>query len=237
MTDMEKAMIRTLNDNNIPTRKMIGFMSYLRGGVEALPYKTKDVANYRTKINREMTGNDMTKALDYSRQRKAQDPTFYYKFDVDDTMKVRNLFWREGASLKYYAEYGDCLSFDTTYMTNRYNLPFSPFCAVTGHAHICMFGCAFMSNETTETFIWIFETFLESMGGKHPKSIITDQDKAMKAAISKVFSNTRHRNSFFHIKYKCYNKNGGCFASKKGLIKEFEDIFNNLLTTQEFEYL
>jgi hypothetical protein len=122
-------------------------------------------------------------------------------------------------------------------MTNRYNLPFSPFCAVTGHAHICMFGCAFMSNETTETFIWIFETFLESMGGKHPKSIITDQDKAMKAAISKVFSNTRHRNSFFHIKYKCYNKNGGCFASKKGLIKEFEDIFNNLLTTQEFEYL
>jgi len=38
MTDMEKALIRTLNDNNIPTRKMISIMSYLRG-VTSLPVK------------------------------------------------------------------------------------------------------------------------------------------------------------------------------------------------------
>ena len=43
MTDMEKAMIRTLNNNNIPTRKMIAILSYLRGSVTALPYKTKHV--------------------------------------------------------------------------------------------------------------------------------------------------------------------------------------------------
>ncbi|KAG2660161.1 hypothetical protein PVAP13_1KG409505 [Panicum virgatum] len=92
MTDMEKAMIRTLNDNNIPTRKMISILSYLRGGLLALPYKNKDVANYRTKINREVTGNDMSKALEYFRNRKAKDPTFFYKFDVDDDMKVKNLF-------------------------------------------------------------------------------------------------------------------------------------------------
>jgi len=41
MTDMEKAMIRTLNNNNIPTRKMIAILSYLRDSVTALPYKTK----------------------------------------------------------------------------------------------------------------------------------------------------------------------------------------------------
>lgn len=60
MTDMEKGIIRTLNDNNIPTIKMIAILSYLRGGLTALPYKTKDVQNVRTKINREVTGNDMT---------------------------------------------------------------------------------------------------------------------------------------------------------------------------------
>ena len=43
MTDMEKAMIRTLNNNNIPTRKMIAILSYLRGSVIAQPYKTKHV--------------------------------------------------------------------------------------------------------------------------------------------------------------------------------------------------
>jgi len=108
-------------------------------------------------------------------------------------MKVRNLFWREGSSLKYYVEYGDCVSFDTTYMTNKYNLPFAPFCGVTGHGHTCMFGCAFMSDEKIETFVWIFETFLESMGGKHPRSIITYQDKAMRAAIKQVMPDARHR--------------------------------------------
>jgi len=49
MTDNEKGIIRTLNDNNIPTRKMIAILSYLRGGLTALPYKTKDVQNLRTK--------------------------------------------------------------------------------------------------------------------------------------------------------------------------------------------
>ena len=43
MTDMEKVMIRTLNNNNIPTRKMIAILSYLRGSVIAQPYKTKHV--------------------------------------------------------------------------------------------------------------------------------------------------------------------------------------------------
>jgi hypothetical protein len=37
MTDMEKGIIRTLNYNNIPTRKMIAILSYLRGGMTTLP--------------------------------------------------------------------------------------------------------------------------------------------------------------------------------------------------------
>jgi hypothetical protein len=75
------------------------------------------------------------------------------------------------------------------------------------------------------------------MGGKHPKSIVTDQDKAMKVAIAQVLPNTGHRNCFFHIKYKCYNKNGRCFASKKGLREQFEDVVNVSLTKEEFEFL
>lgn len=43
MTGMEREMIRTLNASNIPTRKMIAVLSYLRGKVTALPYNTKHV--------------------------------------------------------------------------------------------------------------------------------------------------------------------------------------------------
>ncbi|KAG0526280.1 hypothetical protein BDA96_06G132500 [Sorghum bicolor] len=237
MTEMEKAIIRTLNANNIATRQMISILSYLRGGVTALPYKKKDVANFRTKLNRVISGSDMKQALNYFIEKKNKDPSFFYKFDVDEHLRVKNIFWRDAESLKYYAEFGDCVSFDTTYMTNKYNLPFAPFVGVTGHGHTCFFGCAFICDETIDTFKWVFESFIEAMGGKHPTTIITDQDAAMKAAIEQTFPNTKHRNCLFHIKTKCYNKNLKCFASNEGLPEEFEDVVGNSLTIEEFETL
>ncbi|KAJ1276117.1 hypothetical protein BS78_05G189600 [Paspalum vaginatum] len=237
MTDMEKAMIRTLDQNNIETRKVISVLSYLRGGMKALPYKKKDVSNYRTKIHGEVTRADMNQVMGYFRKRKDDDPTFFYKFELDEDKRLKNLFWCDESAVKYYAKYGDCISFDTTHMTNRYNLPFAPFVGITGHTQTCIFGCAFMHDQTEETFVWVFEAFLEAMGGKHPKTIITDQDQAMRAAIKRVFPNTIHRNCFFHIKSKCYGKNGKVFATTKGLMEEFEDVVNNCITTAEFEIL
>jgi hypothetical protein len=107
----------------------------------------------------------MTQAISYFKKRKAEDPTFYYIFQVDKDMKVKNLFWREGISLQWYAEYGDCVSFDTTCMTNKYNLPFAPFVGITGHTNTCLFACAFLSDETTDTFKWVFETSLVKRTG------------------------------------------------------------------------
>jgi hypothetical protein len=75
------------------------------------------------------------------------------------------------------------------------------------------------------------------MGGKHPATIITDQDSTMKAAIEQIFPNTIHRNCLFHIKTKCYNMNLKCFASNEGLPEEFEDIVGNSLTIEEFKSL
>lgn len=152
MTDMEKGLIRTLNDNNIPTRQMYSILSYLRGGLTALLMKKKDISNYRTKINREIKGSDMTKVLEYFRKRQLEDPEFFYKIHLDDDNRVRNIFWTDACSMKHYAEFGECISFDTTYMTNRYNLPFAPFIGITSHGQSCLFGCAFLHDETTETF-------------------------------------------------------------------------------------
>ncbi|XP_066316567.1 uncharacterized protein [Miscanthus floridulus] len=135
---MEKGLIRTLNDNNIPTRQMVSILSYLRGGLTALPMKKKDISNYRTKLNIELKGSDMTKVLKYFRKRQSEDASFFYKLDLDDDKRL-------------------------------------------------------------------------------------------------VFKNTRHRNCLFHIKTKCYNKNGKVFAANNGLYEDFEDIVNNSLTVEEFE--
>ena len=46
-----------------------------------------------------------------------------------------------------------------------------------------------MYDETTNSFIWLFKTFLEAMSNKHPKTIFTNQDATMVKAISYVMPN------------------------------------------------
>ena len=64
---------------------------------------------------------------------------------------------------------------------------------INHHWNNILFGCAFLVNETIESFIWLFETFLTTMGGKQPISIFIDQNQAMANAIKEVFPKSRHR--------------------------------------------
>jgi hypothetical protein len=52
MTKEEKAMIRSLKQSNIPTRKIVSVLAHLRGGSDQLPYNKKKVSNYSASINR-----------------------------------------------------------------------------------------------------------------------------------------------------------------------------------------
>lgn len=81
---------------------------------------------------------------------------------------------------EHYQEFGDVISFDTTYITNKYKMPFAPFIGVNNHFQSRLLGCALLSDETKNTFIWLMKIWLRAMGGKPPNAIITDQDRAMK---------------------------------------------------------
>ncbi|KAM0836786.1 hypothetical protein ACQ4PT_062066 [Festuca glaucescens] len=140
MTEDEQLFIRTFASVKLPPRKIMSIMSYLRGG--DVPYTKKHVSNVQTAIRNECKLNDMTHVLDYFHKRKEDDPRFYYNFKLGAGKKVLSLFWSDGNSRRMYELYGDCVSFDTTYKTNRYNLPFAPFVGVTGHGHTCLFACA-----------------------------------------------------------------------------------------------
>jgi zinc finger SWIM domain-containing protein 3 len=48
-------------------------------------------------------------------------------------------------------------------------------------------------------FIWLFESFVKAMSGKHLSTIFTDQDMKMVATIAYVFPNTTHLQCLWHI--------------------------------------
>ncbi|XP_020175361.1 protein FAR1-RELATED SEQUENCE 5 isoform X1 [Aegilops tauschii subsp. strangulata] len=237
MTDEEKLLLRTLNSAKLPTRKIMDILSFLRHG--PLPYTKKYVTNVRASIRKENDGNDMMQLLDYFRNKQAEDPRYYYKFKVhpQKPSKVLFIFWADGYSRKMYDLYGDSLCFDTTYKTNKYNLPFAPFVGVSGHGQNFLFACAIIQDETINTFIWLFQTFLECMGGKQPRTVITDQDTSMKEAVPEVFNLSKHRNCLFHVKKKAEEKCCRTFVTKGDLHADFIDIVHNSLTVAEFERL
>ncbi|XP_020418007.1 protein FAR1-RELATED SEQUENCE 5-like [Prunus persica] len=73
---------------------------------------------------------------------------------------------------------------------------------VNNHGQTIVLACAFLSKETTESFVWMFEEFKKAMPGGEPKTIITDQDAAMAIAISIAFPTTFHRLCIWHITSK-----------------------------------
>ncbi|KAK2646290.1 hypothetical protein Ddye_021485 [Dipteronia dyeriana] len=70
--------------------------------------------------------------------------------------KVDNVFWVDARRRALYKEFGDALTFDSTYLTNKYDIPFVAFVGVNHHGQSTLFGCGLISNEDTETYIWPF---------------------------------------------------------------------------------
>ncbi|XP_020263101.1 protein FAR1-RELATED SEQUENCE 5-like [Asparagus officinalis] len=145
-------------------------------------------------------GNECISVIQYFQRKAASDADFYFALEVDCTGQMRSVFWADGKSRAAYLKFNDVIVFDVTYKTNKFSLPFAPFTGVNHHRQSILFGCALLADEQEETFIWLFQEWLNCMHGIEPGAIITDQDRAMCNAIHKVFPNTRHRYCYWHLK-------------------------------------
>ena len=58
---------------------------------------------------------------------------FYFEMDLDDECRLRNVFWVDARSRVAYEDLGDVITFNTTYLTNMYEMPFAPFVGVNHH--------------------------------------------------------------------------------------------------------
>ena len=132
------------------------------------------------------------------------DPSFYYKYNVDEDNRLANLFWVDFTSRLDYTCLGDVLSFDTTYQTNAYKNPLVILVGINHHHQTIVIGCVLLVYESASTYTWILETFLDAMNNKRPLSIITYGDKAMRKAIKRIFSYSYHRLCAWHIQHNAF---------------------------------
>lgn len=124
--------------------------------------------------------------------------------------------------------------FDTTYNTNKYSMIFAPFVGVNHHGQTIIFTCGLLSDETVESFVWLFSKFLEAMPNhSSPGVIITDQDAAISKAISMILPTTLHHYCLWHILNKFSEKLNARLYNEQYHI--LVNIIKQSETPEEFE--
>ncbi|KAI8555696.1 hypothetical protein RHMOL_Rhmol05G0194300 [Rhododendron molle] len=227
--DLSKRMVSEAQAINIDIAADIGLslkashdlLSAQAGGKECLGFTREDQKNYlRTRRQRSLKFGESGALLGYFRNQVAQNPYFYYAVQLDKEDMITNIFWADHEMITDYALFGDAMSFDTTFRTNKEYRPFALFAGFNHFRMTCIFGAALLYDETAESFEWLFKTFLHAMSGKKPITIFTDQDAAMAKAIKSVLPDVSHGLCTFHLNQNALKHLGHLFNAESDFGKE-----------------
>ncbi|KAL2532707.1 Protein FAR1-RELATED SEQUENCE 5 [Abeliophyllum distichum] len=163
VSKIKKALVQQFSEANIPTCQQVRLLEIDAGGPSSIGCVEKDIRNYQRDVRQEMLGHDAETLIEHFTFEKEKNPNFVFDYETDDENKFVRYFWANCESRRSYAYFGDVVVFDTTYNTNKYSMVFGPFVGVNHHGQIVIFGCGLLSDETTESFVWLFTKFIEAM--------------------------------------------------------------------------
>ncbi|XP_074560094.1 protein FAR1-RELATED SEQUENCE 5-like [Curcuma longa] len=241
----KKVLTQQFSEANVPTCQQMRLFEIEYGGPELVGCTERDIRNYEQQQRDEEKGIDAETLIELFASEKDKNSGFFYEYKTDSMNRFSRCFWADHISRRAYSVFGDVVVFDTTYNTNKYGLIFAPFVGVNHHNQTILFGCGFLSDEKTESFVWLLNTFIEAMPKGAPKVIITDQDPAMTKAIAQVFPQTIHRYCLWHIMSKFPEKlaplSHDIFQTIKNAIRnstspdEFEESWKEVITCANLE--
>ncbi|KAK1396793.1 hypothetical protein POM88_006656 [Heracleum sosnowskyi] len=163
------------------------------------------------------------------------DGGFCYEYQTDSDGCLTRIFWADVRGRKNYDVFGDVVSFDATYRTNKHGMVFVPFIGVNNHWKSVTFGSALLEHENETHFTWACEMFLKVFC-RPQKCIITDQCLAMKVAIQKTFPDSIHRYCMWHIMQKFLAKIGHVFCAESSFMEKLNKfVWSSHLTVAKFE--
>ncbi|XP_074288711.1 protein FAR1-RELATED SEQUENCE 5-like [Silene latifolia] len=108
--------------------------------------------NFQRDIKCYIGERDAELFLDRLEKLKATQPQFYFAYDVDASNSLMKVIWAESTSIRNYSFFGDAVSFDPTYGTNKYDMVFTAFTGVNHHRKSVFFAACLLSHEDELSF-------------------------------------------------------------------------------------
>ena len=236
VNNVHKNLLFACNRANVGTSKGYQILKEQVGSYENIGCTQRDLQKISRNMKELIKDSNADMFIENFKRKHEMNNSFFYEYVSDNVGKLKYVFWADGISRKNYSLFGDVVSFDTTYSTNKYHQIFAPFTGVNHHRQSITFGAAFLNDEKEESFVWLFETFLKAMGGNKHVMIITDQDQAMTNAIESVFKGSSHRFCMWHILKKLSEKVGGTLNDNNDFNNRFNSCVWNSESSEEFEF-
>lgn len=117
-----------MDDSGIGPKAAHELASQQVGGSVNLGYTHRDLKNHlRTKRQRELMYGEAGSMLKYFQDKVAENTSFHYALQLDCEEQITNIFWADAKMIIDYAQFGDVVTFDTTFGTNKEYRPFGVF--------------------------------------------------------------------------------------------------------------
>ncbi|GKC74446.1 protein FAR1-related sequence 5, partial [Tanacetum coccineum] len=180
LTYLEQAFIVKAANVNIGATRAHHLLTGIKGSYQLVHGTTVDFKNFFRSVNCYIGYSDSQMLIHKMKNRKKHVSDFLFDYLVENA-ELSRIFWADEVSKYNYREFGNVVSFDATFKTNK---------------KCVTIAAGLLKNETTKSYIWLLKAFIKAFG-KATSIVVTDQDGAMRNAIEAEFAGSESENSFF----------------------------------------
>lgn len=170
VNEAQVASVEVAKSVGISTKAVVDLLAKQSCGYENLGFTRVDMKNkLYSKRSLQTKQGDTGGVLEYMEKKSSEYIKFFYSIQVDEDDLITNIFWADSKMIADYEDFGDVVCFDTTYRKLNDGRPFGLLVGVNNHKKTTVFGAALLYDESADSFVWLFNTFLNVMSGKKQK--------------------------------------------------------------------
>ncbi|XP_044361649.1 protein FAR1-RELATED SEQUENCE 5 [Triticum aestivum] len=169
--------VNLLRYHDVKHTTIMSMLSENEDGSYFLSMTGRDLLNQKANNARKDDLDVVLKLVSFFEDMKAINNEFLYDIQVDKDKSIKSIFWSNASCRGAYQDFGDCVTFDKTYKTNRFHMPLGVFVGTNHHLQSTIFVVALIRDEDAKSFKWLFDTFVRCMNNKHPTCILAGELK------------------------------------------------------------